>query len=92
MVWAAQVKLLLYATLIIGVFLPWGIATSVTLPALSIALFATLGKLAGLGVLLAGVETVLAKLRLFRAPALLNLALLLGLLGLLSHVILEVGT
>jgi hypothetical protein len=30
-------------------------------------------------------------MRLFRAPAFLNLALLLALLGLLSHVILEVG-
>jgi hypothetical protein len=37
-------------------------------------------------------ETVLAKMRLFRAPAFLNLALLLALLGLLSQVILEVGT
>lgn len=44
-----------------------------------------------LGIALALSETVLAKMRLFRAPAFLNLALLLSLLGLLSHVILEVG-
>ena len=49
-------------------------------------------KLAVLAVALAVSETVLAKMRLFRAPAFLNLALLLALLGLLSHVILEVGT
>ena len=41
---------------------------------------------------LAAGETVLAKMRVFRIPAFLNLALLFGLLGLLSHVILEVGT
>ena len=47
--------------------------------------------LLALGVLLALSETVLAKMRVFRVPAFLNLALLLALLGLLSHVILEVG-
>jgi len=45
-----------------------------------------------LGAALAVSETVLAKMRVFRVPAFLNLALLLALLGLLSHVILEVGT
>ena len=54
-------------------------------------LAAVLAKLAVLAVALAVGETVLAKMRLFRAPAFLNLALLLSLLGLLSHVILEVG-
>ena len=48
-------------------------------------------KLALLGVLLAVAESVLAKMRLFRVPALLNVALLMGLIGLLSHVILEAG-
>jgi formate hydrogenlyase subunit 4 len=49
-------------------------------------------KLALLGVALAVSETLLAKMRLFRVPAFLNLALLLALLGLMSHVILEVGS
>jgi formate hydrogenlyase subunit 4 len=35
-------------------------------------------------------ESVLAKMRLFRAPEFLSLAFILSLLGMLSHVVLEV--
>jgi hypothetical protein len=45
----------------------------------------------GQGVLLAVAETVQAKLRLFRAPQFLGLAFILSLLGMMSHIILEVG-
>jgi len=89
MEWAAQLKLMLYGVLIVNVFLPWGIGTQLTLPALATGLLFVIGKLLLLGVILAVAETGLAKMRLFRAPAFLNLALLLALLGLLSHVILE---
>ncbi len=91
MEWAAQLKLLLYGALLVNIFFPWGIAQQTTLAALGMGLIAVVAKLALLGVLLAVAETVLAKMRLFRAPAFLNLALLLGLLGMLSTVILEVG-
>lgn len=92
MEWAAQIKLVLYGALIVNVFFPWGIAASLSPAALAVGLGAVVLKLLVLGAVLAVAETVLAKMRLFRAPAFLNLALLLGLLGLLSHVILEVGT
>lgn len=91
MEWAAQIKLLLYGVLIANVFVPWGIGTDFGLLTLGIGLAAVIVKLTILGAALAIGETVLAKMRLFRVPAFLNLALLLGLLGLLSHVILEVG-
>ncbi len=91
MEWAAQIKLMLYGVLIVNVFLPWGMATDFTPVALALGLVTVIAKLAVLGGALAIAETVLAKMRLFRVPAFLNLALLLGLLGLLSHVILEVG-
>ena len=91
MEWAAQLKLLLYGALIANVFFPWGIARSFAPTDLGIGLAAVVFKLLALGAALALGETVLAKMRLFRAPAFLNLALLLALLGLLSHVILEVG-
>ncbi len=91
MEWAAQIKLALYGVLIVSIFLPWGIAQTFAPLPLLIAFGAIGFKLLALGVLLAVAETVLAKMRLFRAPALLNLALLLALLGLLSHIILEVG-
>lgn len=90
MEWAAQIKLMLYGALIVAIFFPWGMASSVDASRITIALLAAVGKLTLLGVTLAGAETVLAKARLFRVPALLNFALLLGLIGLLSHVILEI--
>ncbi|MGC1951926.1 MAG: NADH-quinone oxidoreductase subunit H [Gammaproteobacteria bacterium] len=91
MEWAAQLKLMIYGVLIANVFFPWGIATELNLGALAIGLAAITAKLAVLGVALAVSETVLAKMRLFRVPEYLNLALLLALLGIFSHVILEVG-
>lgn len=91
MEWAAQLKLLLYGALLANIFFPWGIAQGSEPLALLTGFVVVIGKLALLGVVLAVSETVLAKMRLFRAPAFLNLALLLAMLGLLSHVILEVG-
>jgi len=92
MQWAAQLKLLLYGVLLVNVFLPWGIARQADVPSLCAGFGLVVVKLAVLGAALAVSETVLAKMRLFRVPAFLNLALLLALLGLLSHVILEVGS
>jgi formate hydrogenlyase subunit 4 len=91
MEWAAQIKLLLYGVLLANVFVPWGIARDLAPLSLAIGFGVILLKLAMLGLALAAAETALAKMRLFRVPAFLNLALLLSLLGLLSHVILEVG-
>ena len=91
MEWAAQIKLVLYGTLIVNIFFPWGIAQSLTPVGLSVGLAAIVIKLLILGAALAVAETVLAKMRLFRVSAFLNLSLLLSLLGLLSHIILEVG-
>lgn len=91
MEWAAQIKLVLYGALLANIFVPWGIAQSFAPATLAVGLAAILLKLCLLGILLAVAESVLAKMRLFRAPEFLNLALLLALLGLLSHVILEVG-
>jgi formate hydrogenlyase subunit 4 len=92
MEWAAQIKLLLYGTLIANVFFPWGIGQELSVAALGLGFVVVVAKLAVIGAALAVGETVLAKMRLFRVPAFLNLALLLSLLGLLSHVILEVGS
>lgn len=91
MEWAAQLKLMIYGVLIVNVFLPWGIATRLTSQALLLGLAVVVLKLMALAIVLAIAETGLAKMRLFRAPEFLNLAFLLALLGMLSHVILEVG-
>jgi formate hydrogenlyase subunit 4 len=87
--WASQLKLMLYGVLIANIFFPWGIAESFNAQALAYGLLAITGKLAVLGLFLALSETLLAKMRLFRIQEYLGFAYLLGLLGMLSHIILE---
>ena len=79
---AAAVKLLLYLSLIACVFIPWGTAQSGddTL-AYAIGLGAYAIKLTALGFLLVVFETAIAKMRVFRVPDFLGVALMLGLLG-----------
>jgi formate hydrogenlyase subunit 4 len=79
---AAHLKLLLYASLIACLFLPWGMASTVdSAEALAIGATSYLAKLAGLGFLLAIFETAIAKMRVFRVAEFLGIALMLGLLG-----------
>lgn len=87
--WASQLKLMLYGVLIANIFLPWGIAQNFSLHALGYGLLAISGKLAVLAIFLAISETLVAKMRLFRVQEYLSFAYLLGLLGMLSHIILE---
>jgi len=79
---AASLKLLLYASLIGCVFVPWGLAPpNSDLRGYAIGLLSYVGKLAVCGIALAAFETSIAKMRVFRVPAFLGAALMLGLLG-----------
>jgi len=79
---AASLKLLLYVALIGCVFVPWGIApANAGLDGLIAGLLLFLAKLVALGFLLAVFETSIAKMRVFRVPDFLGVALMLGLLG-----------
>lgn len=79
---AAQLKLLLYASLIACLFMPWGISQSgAGLWPLAIGVGSYIIKLAGLGFLLALFEISIAKMRVFRVAEFLGIALMLGLLG-----------
>jgi formate hydrogenlyase subunit 4 len=81
---AAALKLLLYLSLIACIFMPWGLALAGSGPeAYAIGLISYLGKLAVGGFLLALFETSIAKMRVFRVPDFLGIALMLGLLGML---------
>lgn len=79
---AASLKLLLFLSLIACVFAPWGMATAdAGTGAYSVAIVLYLGKLAIGGFLLALFETSVAKMRVFRVPDFLGVALMLALLG-----------
>jgi formate hydrogenlyase subunit 4 len=79
---AAALKLILYVSLIVCLFAPWGIeAAGAGLPALMLGALFYIGKLAIGGFLLALFETSIAKMRVFRVPEFLGVALMLGLLA-----------
>ena len=87
--WAASMKLLAYTTIGIAVFLPWGIAEAGNWGALPLGVITLLVKLLACGFGLALLETISAKLRIFRAPEFLGTAFLLAVLGMLIHSLLE---
>jgi formate hydrogenlyase subunit 4 len=81
---AAALKLLLYMSLIGCIFLPWGLAPAGSAPAAyAIGLASFVVKLAVGGFLLVLFETWIAKMRVFRVPDFLGIALMLGFLGML---------
>jgi formate hydrogenlyase subunit 4 len=81
---AAGLKLLLYISLISCIFVPWGLAPAgSSLADYAVGMATYLGKLAVGGFLLVLFETSIAKMRVFRVPDFLGIALMLGLLGML---------
>ena len=83
--WAASLKLFAYSCIGLALFFPWGVAevnaplaTLYSVPALA-------AKLAIGGFLLALIETVSAKMRIFRVPEFLAAAFVLAVIGLLVH-------
>ena len=89
MEWAAALKLFNYACIGFALFLPWGTSTEAAGPTgLVLAIPLLAAKLAAAGVGLALIETLSAKLRVFRAPEYLATAFLLAVLGLLVHLLL----
>ncbi|MDD5028289.1 MAG: NADH-quinone oxidoreductase subunit H [Rhodoferax sp.] len=89
--WASQIKLMIYAVLLIDFSFPWGIANELSAPALATGVVAAAAKLMLIGVVLVVWETVMAKMRLFRVPQFLGFAFMLAVLGMLTHVMLEGG-
>jgi formate hydrogenlyase subunit 4 len=87
--WAAGLKLVVFLTLIANVFAPWGIATSLEPAALGVGLATYLAKVSVLAVLIGVLESMFAKLRLFRVTDLLGVAFILALLGLVFFYVLR---
>jgi len=86
--WAASLKLFAYSCIGLAIFFPWGVAQADQPLAMLLALPALLLKLAVGGFLLALLETVSAKLRIFRVPEFLGTAFLLSVMAMLVHVLL----
>jgi len=87
--WAASLKLFVYACIGFSLFAPWGVATEAGGPlSLLTSIPVLVAKLALAGAGLALIETVSAKLRVFRAPEFLASAFMMAVLGLLVHLLL----
>ena len=82
--WGSAVKLLVFFSLLVNLFVPWGIALSLAPLALLGGLVAFVVKLAVLSVAVAVLETRVAKLRLFRVPELLSASFILALLAVMT--------
>jgi formate hydrogenlyase subunit 4 len=79
---AAMLKLVLYVSLIVCVFAPWGLAIAdASVADRLLGAFLYLAKLAVAGVALGVFETSIAKMRVFRVPDFVGAALMLGFLG-----------
>jgi formate hydrogenlyase subunit 4 len=87
MEWAAALKLFNYACIGLALFVPWGLARDAEPAQLGLAIVLLAGKLLVVGVGLALIETLSAKLRVFRAPEFLATAFLLAVLGQLTYLL-----
>jgi len=88
MEWAAALKLFAYACIGIALFVPWGVAGAHAPLALLAALPLLLAKLALGGFLLALLETLSAKMRIFRVPEFLGMAFMFAVIAMLVNLLL----
>jgi len=86
--WAATLKLFAYSCIGLALFIPWGVANAQAPLDILLALPVLVLKLGIGGCLLAILETLNAKMRIFRVPEFLSTAFLLAVIGLLVHLLL----
>jgi formate hydrogenlyase subunit 4 len=91
MEWAASLKMFAYSCMGLALFFPWGVAEAGAPLALVLAMPVLVLKLAIGGALLAFLEGVSAKMRIFRVPEFLATAFMLSVIGLLVSILLGVG-
>jgi formate hydrogenlyase subunit 4 len=86
--WAASLKLFAYSCIGLALFFPWGVAEADAPLAMVLAMPVLVLKLAIGGFGLALLETLNAKMRIFRVPEFLATAFLLAVIGMLVHLLL----
>ncbi|MCG7844322.1 MAG: NADH-quinone oxidoreductase subunit H, partial [Methanomassiliicoccales archaeon] len=85
---ASFMRLSLFMIILSNIFFPWGIALDLGAGELVLGVLAITIKLLLLAAIVAMVESVMAKLRLFRLPNLLTISFTLSLLAVMSYYIL----
>lgn len=81
---SSQIRLTLFMVMVGTMFLPWGIATEFTVESLAFGTVAIVAKLIGLAFVIALIECITAKYRLFKTPNLLTISFILSLMATIS--------
>lgn len=79
--WMSATKLTVLMALLIGLFVPWGMAATFSMSGIMLALLLWLSKLGVLAIALALVESSVAKLRMYLVPDFLGVASALAILA-----------
>ncbi len=79
--WASALKLFAFLSLASNLFLPWGIATTLTIGALAIGALALIVKVVLFAIVIGIIESSIAKMRLFRLPDLLLTSFVLAIIA-----------
>jgi formate hydrogenlyase subunit 4 len=86
--WAAALKLFAYSCIGLALFFPWGVAQAQAPLAMLLAVPILVVKLAAGGAALAFLETMSAKMRIFRVPEFLGTAFVLAVIAMLVRILL----
>ncbi len=81
MEWSQSIKQIILFTLMVNIFVPWGISSSILLPSLAVGFFMFAGKISLFGIFVAFLESSVAKWRLFRIPDLIAIAIATSMIG-----------
>jgi len=81
MEWSQSIKQLILFTLMINIFVPWGISSSFLLSTLAVGFLTFIGKISLFGIFVAFLESSVAKWRLFRIPDLIAIAIATSMIG-----------
>jgi formate hydrogenlyase subunit 4 len=79
--WSQSIKQMVLLGLFVNLFVPFGVSTAVSFAVLGIGLMFFIAKTAFLSILIAFIETKVAKWRLFRVPDLISMAVASSIIG-----------
>lgn len=81
MEWSQSIKQMILFALMVNIFIPWGISQSILAPTLAIGFSVFVAKIAAFAILVAFLESSVAKWRLFRIPDLIAVAIASSMIG-----------
>lgn len=81
MEWSQSIKQIILFTLMVNIFIPWGISLSTLVPTLTVGFLTFVAKISLLAIFIAFLESSVAKWRLFRIPDLIAIAIASSMIG-----------